>query len=253
MSIACYNPAMEISSIDLNELREAFGTLADIICENWDGSDEPSPILVSKAVQQLFEVLSQNDADDRYATASDPLKSEEIDELGQYGLALLSEMSAFAADLGLAEVSEQMEDLTFPFAIWLARKNTEIKNIEPVVNALARQANNIDEPALLKQLFHYINEIIENLSPSISQDLEKTNPMRPWRIMIINRAIIATRTHDLDLMRNAFDMLIENLPEDATRFFEEGVEQMHLINYPDHVKELMQHYYLLHGTSRTLH
>ena len=252
MNIACYNPVMEISTIDLNELREAFKTLADTICDNWEGSDEPSPMLVSKAVQQLFDVLCQNDAD-RYSADGESLNSEDIDELGQYGMTLLQEMSAFAADLGLPDVSEQMEDLTFPFAVWLARKNSEIKNIEPVVNALARQANVIDEPALLKQLFHYINEILDNLSPSVSQDLEKNNPMRPWRILIINRAIIATRSHDLDLMNNAFDMLIENLPEDASRFFEEGVEQMHLINYPDHVKELMQHYYLLHGTSRTLH
>ena len=243
---------MDISPFDLSELREVFEVLADVICENWEGSEEPSPLLIKKAVLQLFDVLNQNDTD-KYQPTGATLRQEEIDELGEYGLTLLQEMSAFATDLGLHEVAENMEDLSFPFAVWLVRKNSEIKNLEPVVNALTRKANQIEEPLHLKQLFQYTNEIIENLSPKIIQDLEKTNPMRPWRILIINRAIIATRTHDQEIMSNAFDALIENLPEDAARFFEEGLEQMHLIDYPEHVKELMQHYFLLHGTSRTIH
>ncbi len=243
---------MNISPFDLNELKEVFETLAEVICDNWEGSDEPSPILIKQAVLQLFDVLNKNDSN-KYQNPDAPLRREEIDELGEYGMTLLQEMSAFAADLGLPKVAEDMEDLSFPFAVWLARNNSEIKNIESVVNALARKANQIQEPHHLKQLFQYTNEIIENLNPVISQDLEKTNPMRPWRILIINRAIIATRSHDSELMTRAFDTLVENLPEDATRFFEEGVEQMHLIDYPEHVKELMQQYFLLHGMSRTLH
>ncbi len=130
---------------------------------------------------------------------------------------------------------------------------SEIKNLAPIVNAFARSANDIKEPQQLKQLFTYINEIIDSTSPSITQDLEKTNPMRPWRILIINRAIIATRSYDKDLMEMAFKTLIEALPEDAARFFEEGVEQMHIINYPEHVREMMQQYYLMYGTPQTLH
>ena len=250
--IACYNPDMEISSIDLNDIREAFDALAEIICDNWDGNDEPSPTLITKAVDQLFDVLDRHE-DNAVSPASERLQADELDELGEYGLTLFQEMSAYADDLGLDDVADQMEDLAFPFAVWLARKNSEIKHIAPVVNALSRKANLISEPHLLKQLYYYINEIVESVSPSISQDLEKTNPMRPWRVLIINRAVIAARSHDRELITSAFDTLIEYLPEDAAQFFEEGVEQMHLVNYPDHVKELMQQYFLLHGSSRTLH
>ena len=84
-------------------------------------------------------------------------------------------------------------------------------------------------------------------------NLEKTDLDRPWRMLVINRALIATRTHDTELMKIAFDMLAENLPEEASRFFEEIVEQMHIVNYPDHVREVLQHYFLMHGTSHTLH
>jgi len=243
---------MDMAQIDLSLLKEAFETLADVICDNWDSDEEPSPILLKKAVIQLLDILNQNNKGE-YIKPEDSLIPDEIDELGDYGLTLLQEMSAFAADLGISEVSDQMEDLTFPLAVWLVRQNSEIKTIEPIVNAFARQANHINDASHLKQLFNYVSEIMESIDPKISQDLEKTNPNRPWRIMIINRAIIATRSHDKDLMKNSFDTLIEYLPEDAPRFFEEGVEQMHSMNYPEHVKELMQHYYLLHGSSHTLH
>ena len=241
---------MNIESISLSMLGEAFEELSETVCEHWEGNQEPSPVLVTKAMLQLLEVLEQNENEDRPGSR---LKADEIDELGEYGITLLQEMAAIAGDLGLQDLSEQIEDLTFPFAVWLSRHNVELRSIEPVVNALSRKANILSESKLLKQLFNYVNEIIDSLSPSVSQDLENTDPMRPWRILVINRAIIATRTHDTDLMKIAFDMLIENLPEDASRFFEEGVEQMHIINYPDPVKEIMQHYFLLHGTTRTIH
>jgi len=241
-----------ISTVDLLQISHAFADMADEICEVWEGSDEPSPQLVKKAMLQLFDILERNTSD-APETDDHNLNPEEINELGEYGLTLLQEMSTFAADMGLQEIAEGLEDLCFPFAVWLARQECEIKMLEPVVNALARKANHIQDAALLKQLFSYLNEIIDSISPLITQDLEKTNPMRPWRILLINRAIIATRSHDTDLMKTAFDQLLDILPEDAPRFFEEGVEQMQMVDYPDHVIEVMQNYYLLHGTPKTLH
>lgn len=241
---------MNIEAISLSLLGEAFEELSEAVCENWEGNEEPSPVLISKAMLQLLEVLEQNESE---TSPQNRLNHEEVDELGEYGLTLLQEMTAIAYDVGLSDVADQIEDLTFPFAIWLSRHNVEIRKVDPVVNSLTRKASIISEPHLLKQLFNYINEIIDCLSPSISQDLEKTNQDHPWRILLINRAIIATRTHDTDLMKIAFDMLAESLPEEASGFFEEIVEQMHIVNYPDHVREVLQQYFLMHGTSHTLH
>ncbi len=241
---------MNIEAISLSLLGEAFKELSDAVCEHWEGHEEPSPLLISKAMLQLLEVLDQNETE---TSPRNRLNPEEIDELGEYGLTLLQEMSAIAYDLGLNEPADQIEDLAFPFAVWLSRHNVELRKIEPVVNSLTRKASLISEPHLLKQLFSYVNEIIDSLSPSISQDLEKTNPHRPWRTLVIDRAIIATRTHDTELMKIAFDMLAESLPEEASRFFEEVVEQMHIVDYPNHVREVLQHYFLMHGTSHTIH
>ena len=197
--------------------------------------------------------MLENHSVDRSIENSDRLKPDEINELGEYGLTLLEEMSAFAEDLGLGDIANSIEDLAFPFAIWLARNEVELKNITPVVNALSRKVNVITETHMMRQLFNYTNEIIDCLNPDIPQDTEKNDPQRPWRVLVINRALLAARSHDIDLMKNAFDFLSEQLPEEAASFFEDSVEQMHLARYPEPVKELIQHYFLMHCTSHTLH
>lgn len=239
---------MKIETISLTLIAESFEDIARTICENHEGKEEPSPELLTRAMQQLFDVLEKNGSEH-----DNRPESEEIDVLGEYGLSLLQEMAAIAADIGLHSAADAMEDLSFPFAIWLARQDAEINRLEPVVNALARQSHRESSPAALKQLFKLVNELLESINPAISQDLDQTDPMRPWRILVINRAMIATRAHDPELMKAAFDLLVDAIPEDAAGFFEDGIERMHTINYPEAVKQIMQHYYMLHAASRTLH
>ncbi len=91
------------------------------------------------------------------------------------------------------------------------------------------------------------------MAPVIQQDLEKTNPGRPWRVLHLNRAIVATRTHQPDVMDEAFALLTQHLPEDAADFFTQGMEQMELLNYPPHVREVMDRYYRKWSVHRSLH
>ena len=70
----------------------------------------------------------------------------------------------------------------------------------------------------------------------------------------MNRAIVATRTLDPGLMESAFDTLVTELPEDAPRFFAEGMGQLDIVGYPPRVREVMTRYYVRFGsTSNTLH
>ena len=50
----------------------------------------------------------------------------------------------------------------------------------------------------------------------------------------------------------AIPALVFRLPEDAPGFFAEGMEQMDIIDYPDHVRHVMQTYYQL-TNQPTLH
>jgi hypothetical protein len=59
----------------------------------------------------------------------------------------------------------------------------------------------------------------------------------------MNYSIVATRTLTPELMEAAFRVLTEKLPEDAPRFFDEGMQQMDAQNYPPAVREVMEKYH----------
>ena len=44
-------------------------------------------------------------------------------------------------------------------------------------------------------------------------------------------------------MEPAFNAIVEPLPNDAERFFAEGMEQMAIIDYPEHVRTVVRRYY----------
>ncbi len=92
------------------------------------------------------------------------------------------------------------------------------------------------------------------MSPAVSQDTDRSDPRRPWRLLLLNRAIVATRSLKPALMEVAFDAVLEHLPEEAARFFEEGMAQMDALDYPPHVRAVIERYYLRQGAPpHTLH
>jgi hypothetical protein len=54
-------------------------------------------------------------------------------------------------------------------------------------------------------------------------------------------------------MEEAFAVLTRHLPEDAARFFTEGMQQMDALNYPSHVREVMEKYHRQWTLNRSLH
>jgi len=89
--------------------------------------------------------------------------------------------------------------------------------------------------------------------PVIKSDLEAINPMRPWRILNLNWGIVATRSHNTELMAQVFDQMIKNIPADVQQFFDEGMQQMEIVNYPQGVRALMKRYAQGHGGAAPRH
>ncbi len=54
-------------------------------------------------------------------------------------------------------------------------------------------------------------------------------------------------------MEAAFAILTSQLPEDATRFFSEGMEQMDALDYPPRVRQVMEKYHREWPVNRSLH
>jgi hypothetical protein len=212
------------------------------------GASDPSTLV--EAFRQLLNVMARIASDARADRRSD---SADITEIGEYALRLQEALAALAEEAGLADRQEALARISVNIALWVSDHGGRIDTLEPVVDALALLANNLREPAMLEALSHVISRIVAAVSPLISRDLEKVNPGRPWRVLLLNQSIIATRSHNPELMEQAFAMLTGHLPEDAARFFSEGMQQMDALNYPEPVRRVMEKYHRQWTLNRSLH
>lgn len=207
------------------------------------------PVL-EQAFAQLLDVMTRIESDTQ---SSSDAATGDITEIGEYALRLQESLAGIAEKPGLAEQQQPLAALTINLAAWIACHNGQIETLEPVVDALALLANTTQEPQQLEQLSAVIQQIIGAVSAAISQDLEKMNPGRPWRVLLLNHGIVATRSHNTELMESAFALLASKLPEDASRFFSEGMQQMEALDYPPHVRKVMEKYQREWPVNRSLH
>ena len=214
-----------------------------------DGAATDLPVL-EQAFAQLLDVMSRMESDTQ---ASSDSRTGDITEIGEYALRLQESLSGIAEKPELAGQKQPLATLTINLASWIACHNGQLETLEPVVDALALLANTTQEPQQLEQLSGVIKQIIGAVSAPISQDLEKMNPGRPWRVLLQNHGIVATRSYNTELMESAFALLTSKLPEDATRFFSEGMQQMEALDYPTHVRKVMEKYHREWPVNRSLH
>ena len=167
----------------------------------------------------------------------------DISDIGEHGLSLLEKFMMKAESLQLVSEKNSLGQIALVIADWVIENDGTINLLEPIVDALAQAANAIQDKDQLIALAAFMGEIAEACSDTIKHDLEVANMHRPWRILNINRGIVATRTHDPETMHNVFANLINALPMDAPGFFKEGMSEMVRLNYPEHVRVVMQEYF----------
>jgi hypothetical protein len=248
---------MLFPSLNLNYIEQRFDAVAPAIVQagKQAGIEDPdhSPSALQQAMHRLMELLEiltrqMEKSSDYLATSLD-----ELSELGDYGIKLLADFSSTAADLKLTQESEAMEDLTLPLALWIVRHHGELRTLEPVINSLARLANRFGEPYQLQQLYDLSVELIQALEPLMQHKSARAKKAHPWSILLINQAIIATRSYHTELIDEAYQTLCRLLPDQAPDFFREGMEQMDALDYPQQVREVVEKYYNIWGKPRTLH
>jgi hypothetical protein len=245
---------MDIPPADLGYLTDRLEPLTEALLDAWDDGDEEgvSPPLLCDALTQLLSALRDHEEAGSNRGSEAGMSDSDVSEMVGYGIRLFTEAGNRAKQLGLLDTARDLEGLSLPLALWGARHGAEIAQLEPVVNALAILANKLREPQAMARLVDAMNQIVEAVSPAISQSDDQARAA-PWRVLLLNRGIVATRSHQPRLMELAFDAIVEWVPEEASRFFIEGMGQMDIISYPDPVREVMQTYYLRHSGDRTLH
>jgi hypothetical protein len=257
----CYHPIM-LPPVDIHSIAEEIARLGEEVqglAEDSRESLEPQPGVLTDGLAALLDTLAEAEAST--ITGSGPAlrrhSAVEPEGLLTHGLDLLSRLAGLAARLGQPQLAQAIEGLSLPLACWLMRRGVELLHPEPVVNAAAALANNLREPDDLAALYALMSEVVEGVSPGETQDSEGdgqgTVANRPWRVLLLNRAIVATRSHRPSLMVEAFQAVCEHLPEDAPTFFREGMGQMEALNYPQPVRDVMDRYYGLWCAGQRLH
>jgi len=213
---------MKIAAADITYLQDVFLEQAEQLIEQWrchpPEEARENPTRLVESMRDLCEVLHAIESGEGGANADEEAPDREVDVLGNYGLELLLQLSEMASGLGMTECSVELENISLPLAAWIARQGGEIRQLPPVINALARHANQTTNPHTMLELFNLATEVFEAVSPHVI-DSDSENPMNPWRLLVINRAIVATRTLEPAIMEPAFRAIVEYLPEDAPSIF----------------------------------
>ena len=220
------------------------------------GDSDNGPAMLNEAFGQLLDVMQRMEADQAAQTTSAAASrggTGDVTELGEYAMQLQDSLAGHASQSGDDDQRQAIATLAVELALWIAAHGGRIDTLEPVVDGLAMIANSIRDPADLESLGRVMGRITEAVAPVIREDLEKINPGRPWRVLLLNRSIVATRSHNTRVMEEAFAVLTRHLPEDAARFFTEGMQQMDALNYPPHVREVMEKYHRQWTLNRSLH
>jgi len=205
-------------------------------------ADNPAQVLAS--LQQLRDIITGN---------TDELDAGEVTEIGEYGMQLLGNTSQLLQRLNDVDLQQKNGILAVSIALWVGAQGGQINMLEPLVDTLAWLANHLEDETSLAELSDILGSLMNACSIAISSDLDNTNPGRPWRVLNINRGIVATRSYNVDLMREAFDTLIRNLPQDTAGFFAQGMSEMERLGYPDHVREVMQEYADRYSPANIIH
>ena len=235
------HPSLRFDVASAEELAKAFETIVSLLLEVFDDSQEAAGdvSLFAAGLAQFSEVLKraqfqQGDDQDSALTAA------EITELGRYGFELMEGLRARLAGNDVDALDTALEQLQIPLALWIVRHGGEWIEWEALTNALAQQANRLRELQRLRRLSELMGELIDAAPPSLRADLERLDPSRPWRVLHLNRAIVATRALDVEAMESAFDALLARLPEEAETFFDQGTQRAHQMGAPDFVLDCFE-------------
>ncbi|MCW9046461.1 MAG: hypothetical protein OQK46_00165 [Gammaproteobacteria bacterium] len=231
-------------NLDINDLSGEYEVIVEALILSLKSSVTPESEQALKmidALRQNIQIMLRLSSDVDNKNKPD-IEDDEVTKIGDYALNLLAEISISCASRGMQDQMLELHRLSLPIVLWLKKHNGKALKLDIIVNAIASYANTIKDNKQLEVLCDVIENVIDVTDETIKKDVESTNPMRPWRILNLNWGIVATRTHNPQIMQHVFDQLIKNIPDDSQQFFNEGMQQMDVVGYPDAVREVMQKY-----------
>jgi hypothetical protein len=152
----------------------------------------------------------------------------------------LAELESWLSRLSLVAERPRLFNLQLGIAYWAMRHGIHFSVVAPVVNALAEQSNAAQTRQETAAIFAMMQGLVQHLAPGLQADLERSNPERPWRLLILNFAITAIRSGDAAMMRHAFDALNTFLPDERAGFYQEAYALASQPGFPADTRVLIE-------------
>ena len=213
---------------DDTRLVEVLETLKSALQARPAGLDEQIEVLID----HLSSIITNQPIDN--------LNAEMITEIGELGSHLLGKL--YFELLNNNEHQRMYNFLALAFAYWVVRNRGTINQLEFFVTALAQTANLVHDKISLESLYEVATFIVYATNDELKIEAEGAAPDNPWKLLIMNYGIIATRTHTPELMESAYDTLIRYFNSDAPEFFRKAMSEMDRLNYPQYVRTVVERY-----------
>ncbi len=226
------------SMFTLTEARKYLLGLPELLQDHLDEDYRRGLTQLLDRFEELFNIIAGINL---RADEGRVIDTGEATEISDYGFVLLLKLVDLMERLDLPHRRREIEQISLVFARWTISYGGTINTLEPLVNAIAQLSNLLHDKQALIELCALIDDIVAHCSAELMRD-DDEDAVRAWRLLHVNRGIVATRSHDLDAMKRAFDDFLRFLPGDAQGFFAEGMKEMDALNYPDHVREIMEFY-----------
>ena len=196
--------------------------------------EQITPPMLADALRQLFALFGKD-----VSTWDPSLPPDEPERVGDIAIGLLMDLATWAERLNERQAKAAMELIAVSIAAWVIAQHGQIFTLEPIVNGLAALANTNSGPAALLPLAILMGQVADAATAQFAADLDSVDPHRPWRILLINWGITATRAHSPQEMARAFQAIRHHLPADARAFFAEGRQQVEQGDFPVAVRAVM--------------
>ncbi|MFK5985749.1 MAG: hypothetical protein QM479_10010 [Pseudomonadota bacterium] len=183
-------------------------------------------VLLSQYPQQQINVQNFNDA-----------------EIEEQIAQLIEDIKSYCHPASQDNLFTQCNEWYLAYYIWRSANHWEIHLLEPIVNSIAEISNVLRKPEDLSFMLICIQQLLSVISKEHKDDMLYSDPRRPWRVLLLNYGIVATRSYNGQLIEQAYDYFYQHLPEDAANFFTEAKDQMVAQNYPQPVRDIVEKYY----------
>lgn len=194
-----------------------------------NGLDQQIEILIEEVCRILAE------------EAPEKMEAETLTEVGEFGTHLLERL--YFESLKNPAFLRMFNYVALAFTYWVARNGGSVGHLDIFVNALAMVANVVHDKISLESLYEATTFVVFSTKDELKSGPEVFSPDNPWRVLIMNYGIIATRTHTPELMESAYKTLLRYFPDEAPDFFRKAMSEMDRLNYPDYVRAVVERFY----------